>query len=70
MTTRLKKKPVNKLSLIVSTVQKLKETKSNKHSSKSETYINKEIIVKLNIKKKKQQRRSEKMQFNLQNLSN
>ena len=54
MTTRLKKKkkPVNKLSLIVSAVRKLKETKSNKHSSKSETYINKEIIVKLNIKKK------------------
>ena len=26
--------------------------KQNKHSSKSETYINREIMVKLNIKKK------------------
>ena len=29
-----------------------KKKKQNKHSSKSETYINREIIVKLNIKKK------------------
>ena len=67
MTTRLKKKPVNKLSLIVSAVQKLKETKSNKHSSKSMTYINNS---KIKYQEEKQQKRSEKMQFNLQKLSN
>ena len=32
--------------------QKQKKQKQNKHSSKLETYINREIIVKLNIKKK------------------
>ena len=32
--------------------KKKKNKKQNKHSSKSETYINREIIVKLNIKKK------------------
>ena len=32
--------------------QKQKKQKQNKHSSKSKTYINREIIVKLNIKKK------------------
>ena len=31
---------------------KKQKQKQNKHSSKSETYINREIIVKLNIKKK------------------
>ena len=32
--------------------KKQKNKKQNKHASKSETYINREIIVKLNIKKK------------------
>ena len=32
--------------------KKKQKQKQNKHSSKSEIYINREIIVKLNIKKK------------------